>query len=121
MQLCDIKVQPETRPEEINPQHRSADIMAEPSEEQKPPAQSSLSITKDIHTSSGPDHLYEDQATDAPVAPDVVLKLKPKPGDLQDNAVHQQTVPLAGSEATAISYNIMKVLPGVLSLPGVPS
>ena len=120
MQLCDIKVQPEMRPEDSSPHHRPPDTMAEPSETLVSPAQSRLSVNKGIRTSPGSDHLHEDLAN-APLAPDVVVKLKPKPGDLQDNAVHQQTVPLAGSESTAISYNDMKVLPKFLSLHGVTS
>ena len=120
MQLCDIKVQPETRPEDVSLHHRPPDTMAKPSETPESPAQSRLSVNKCIRTSAGSDHLHEDLAN-APLAPDVIVKLKPKPGDLQHNAVHQQTVPLAGAEATAISYNDMKVLPGCLLLPGVTS
>ena len=54
--------------------------------------------------------LHESVMTNAPLAQSTVVVVKPKPGDLQDNAVHQQTVPPVASDAVSLH---MKVSPSL--------
>ena len=71
-----------------------------------------MNLQKSVSSGSNDSRGHENVATHGPLAPDVAVDVIPKPGGLQGNAVHQQTVLPSGSEAAnATGFADVKVHP----------
>ena len=73
----------------------------------------SMSRQRAVSPATQEHRLHENVSTSAPLAQSAVVDVKPKPGDLQDNTVHQQTVPPVASDAASLSCIDMKAIPSL--------